>query len=352
MNRSRSITILSNFKNLADFSRRLSSRKGIQISVKIFSNHPSILASLRLFWKSFQADILILNVAESLLFKVCLLKYLFPWNRCLLISVDILLRRPITFPENIKCRIQRIFLRKVDAFILYFSDISRYSKYYGLRREKCIYIPFKVNQLQKIRSYLAEKDNIGNSSDGDCVMAIGRSLRDLNTFISAMEQTKLPGVILRQSHSVMAEHGSLVPDRDLPINVTEEIHDGKQASFIRHIARARVVVIPRYWWDLKSTGISTYLMAMAMGKCVIISHGPGATELLKHDEAILVPPEDPDSLAEAIKKAWNDADFRKSIAKNGQGYALSLKDETRLLEDIIQVSLNLLPNPIECDKLT
>lgn len=344
------IVILSNFQRLSESSERFLRTKAIPISFEVFSNNSRLIPSIKLFWRTLEADILILNVAESLLFKLCFFKYLFPRNRCLFISVDILLKRPVTLAERIKCRIQRILLRKVDAFILYFRDISSYSKYYGLSREKCIYVPFKVNQLTKIQTYLSEKNNVVDVSDGDCVMAIGRTLRDLNTFVSAMEQTGLPGVILRQSHSVMAEHGSVVPNKSLPRNVIEEIHDGDQDPFIGHIARARVVVIPRYRWDLKSTGISTYLMAMAMGKCVIISHGPGATELLRNDEAILVPPEDPDSLAEAIETVWHDAHLRKKIARNGQRYALSLRDEKRLLEDIVHASLNLLTNRIECGK--
>ncbi|MGD9576855.1 MAG: glycosyltransferase [Syntrophorhabdus sp.] len=350
MNRTKPINILTNLQNLPYLSAMQFSKERIVLSVEAFSPNNNVLGALKVFWRTAKAHILILNVAEPLLLKLCLFRYLFPWNRCLFISVDILLKRPVTLTEKVKCRIQRILLRKVDAFILYFRDISRYSKYYGLRREKCIYVPFKVNQLEKIRTYLSEKNSGVDVSDGDCVMAIGRTLRDLNTFISAMEQTGLPGVILRQSHSVMAEHGSLVPNRNFPKNVTEEIHDGNQASFISHIERAKVVVIPRYRWDLKSTGISNYLMAMAMGKCVIISHGPGATELLRNDEAILVPPEDPDSLAEAIETVWHDADLRKKIARNGQRYALSLRDEKRLLEDIMHASLDLLKSRIECGK--
>jgi glycosyltransferase involved in cell wall biosynthesis len=347
MNRTKPINILTNFKKLPYLSATQFSKERFVLSVETFSPNNNVLDALKVFWRTAKAHILILNVAEPLLLRLCLFRYLFPWNRCLFISVDILLKRPVTLAERVKCRIQRILLRKVDAFILYFRDISRYSKYYGLRREKCIYVPFKVNQLENIQTFLAEKNQVGDVSDGDCVMAIGRTLRDLNTFISAMEQTGVPGVILRQSHSVMAEHGSLVPNRDLPKNVREEIHDGNQASFIRHIARAKVVVIPRYRWDLKSTGISNYLMAMAMGKCVIVSHGPGTTDLLEHDEAILVPPEDPEALAEAIKEVWRDTAFRKRIAKNGQEYAFSLKDEGRLLDDILNVSLDLLGNRVE-----
>ena len=172
-------------------------------------------------------------------------------------------------------------------------------------------------------------------------MSIGRSLRDLNTFIKSMAQVKLPGIILSQSDTLMAFHGTVIGDEQLPPNLKEVAHDGEQHSFIQHIANAKIVVIPRFRWDIKSTGISTYLMAMAMKKCVIISHGPGTTELLQHDEAILVQPEDVNSLSDAISKAWNQTAYRKQIANNGHEYAFSLKDENRLLWDIVNVSYNL-----------
>ena len=322
-----SIRILSNSQNLSPLLQKYFDQKGIQIAFESLPSSDKRFRALRTFLKSIRNDLLILNIEEVLLYKLCFLKYLFHWKQCLLLSVDILLKPPITAREQIVCWIKRILLKKVDFFILYFRDFSGYQKYFNINPQKCIYIPFKVNRLNHIRAYLQQHSSFRDPSDGQCVMAIGRSLRDLNTFINAMAQTKLPGVILRQSDSIMALHGTIIGNEQLPPNLKEIVHDGEQHSFIQHIANAKIVVIPRFRWDIKSTGISTYLMAMAMKKCVIISHGPGTTELLQHNEAILVQPEDVNSLSDAISKAWHQTAYRKQIANNGHEYAFSLKDE-------------------------
>ena len=336
-----SIKILSNFQRFTPVLQRFSSQKRTQISFEPLPLKSNRFQCLRTILKSYKKDLLILNIEEELLYKLCFFRYLFPWYHYLLISADILLKPPITARDQIFCWIKRILLKKVDCFILYFSDFSGFQKYFNIDPQKCIYVPFKVNQLDNIRAYLSQESGNLDPSDGDCVMAIGRSLRDLKTFIKAMAQTNLPGVILCQSDSIMALHGTVIKNEELPSNVKEVKHDGMQYSFIQHISKAKIVVIPRFRWDIKSTGISTYLMAMAMKKCVIISHGPGTTELLRNNEAILVQPEDSNALSDAILKAWNQTGLRRKIASNGQKYAFSLKDEKRLLWDIVNVSYNL-----------
>ena len=334
------ISFLSNFQNLPFVLQQLSTQNNIQVSFEQIPPIPTRFRAFRTFLKALKNNILILNIEETLLLKLCFLKFLFPWKQCLLFSVDILLKPSMTFRDRILCRIRRCLLKKVDCFILYFKDISGYKKYYNLLPEKFVYVPFKVNQLDEIQTHLSHISNSQEPSDGDCIMAIGRSLRDTKTFIQAMANTKLPGVILRQSDSIMAQHGTIIRNEHLPPNLKEVVHDGEQHSFIQHIANAKIIVIPRFHWDIKSTGISTYLMAMALKKCVIISHGPGTTELLCNNEAILVPPEDVNSLTKAILKAWNQTRLRRKIASNGQKYAFSLKDNNRLLWDIVNVSYN------------
>lgn len=295
-------------------------------------SYSSILEKLR------KNDALIINVDEPLLYRLCALRYLLPKKSCLLISVDILLRPPFTLRARLCCFLKGLFLKNVDYFFLYFKDTTGYQRYYGIKPEKCVYIPFKVNQLGLIRSHLATYPEPDDAFEGDKVMAIGRSLRDIDTFLHAMSRTGLPGAVLCQSQSVMESHGTRIREEAFPPNVTAIKHDGEDESFIKHIASARLVVIPRFYWDIKSTGISNYLMAMALGKCVIISHGPGASELLKGGEAILVPPEDPDALAMAIQTAWEQPEFRNKTARRGQQYALSLGDEDRLLKDILRLA--------------
>jgi glycosyltransferase involved in cell wall biosynthesis len=75
---------------------------------------------------------------------------------------------------------------------------------------------------------------------------------------------------------------------------------------------------------------------MALKKCVIISSGPTTDDILTQKTAIIVPPEDPESLRRAIKRAFNDDAYRKQIADNGYKYAISLGDEKRLFHSIIK----------------
>jgi hypothetical protein len=73
---------------------------------------------------------------------------------------------------------------------------------------------------------------------------------------------------------------------------------------------------------------------MYLKRCVILSEGPGASDMFR-DEAILVPPGDPDALCSAILKAWHDEEYRRGFEDRGHAYALSLGGERELIERII-----------------
>lgn len=341
MAQDKSIKILSNFQNFSSVLQQFSDQNGIRISYEAIPSSGQRFRAFRTFLKTFKKDILILNVEERLLYKLCFLKLLVPWGQCIFISVDLIMRAPEAFRKRLICRIKAVLFKKVNYFILYHKNVFGYNKYFNIDRQKCIYVPFKVNQLVKIRNHLFKGASSKDPSNGDYVIAAGRSLRDLNTFIKAMSNLNLPGMILRQDKSILAHHGTFLGYKSLPINIKEIVDYGSYTSFIHYIANAKVVVIPRFSRDINATGIGVYLMAMALKKCVIISHGPGTTELLRHDEAILVPPEDVNALSKAILRAWNQDEYRKRIAENGQKYAFSLKDEKRLHWDIVNVSYNL-----------
>jgi len=124
-------------------------------------------------------------------------------------------------------------------------------------------------------------------------------------------------------------------------NLHLEIHsDGREETFLKWIKNAAVVVIPRFSFDISSSGISTYLCAMAAWRCVIISKGPGAHDILTDQQAIIVEPENADCLAKAIITAWNDINLRKKIAISGRRYAEQLQGEERLLTDLLNLVRN------------
>jgi len=338
------VSIITNFTRLDPILEKLSKETEIRISCEPVPGATHRFRALKTFRKILNKDILILNVEESLLFALCLLKYLFPWNRCLIVSVDLILRAPTNFRQRALCRLKGLILQKADYFLLYHKDVSGYAEYFGIRPRKCVYVPFKVNHLNRIQEILFEQTESADPTDGDYILAAGRSQRDLKTFVDAMAMTGLPGILLRQERSILAQNATLLEYGSLPSNLTEIVDRGTDRSFIHYMTQARVIVIPRYHRDINATGIATYLMAMALKKCVIISHGPGTTDLLLNNEAILVPPEDPVALSVAIKKAWDDPVYRCRIASNGQRYSFLLKDESRLMNDILKMSLHLYKN--------
>ena len=88
-----------------------------------------------------------------------------------------------------------------------------------------------------------------------------------------------------------------------------------EASQVRLLRGARLVVLPMLRDRIRAAGISTYLNAMLLGKCVIISEGPGVSDVLSPEQAIFVPPEDPAALAGAIARAWEDRELRERTAR-------------------------------------
>jgi glycosyltransferase involved in cell wall biosynthesis len=81
---------------------------------------------------------------------------------------------------------------------------------------------------------------------------------------------------------------------------------------------------------------------MALRKCVIISDCPATRGILVPDEtAILVPMRDPQALAQAIRKAWNDDGYRRRVAEGGYRYALNLGGEATLMGNVARAVVDL-----------
>jgi glycosyltransferase involved in cell wall biosynthesis len=229
--------------------------------------------------------------------------------------------------------VKRILFSRVDRFVLYFKELDGYERFYGIAPDRVIYVRFKVNGWEEISARPVA------SPDGEYVLCAGRTLRDVGTFVEALKRAGCRGVLLQQRRELLAEHGTSAWADELPPNVELIVDDSDRLEdYLRFIERARMVVIPRFKGDIAPTGISTYLVAMALNKCVIISEGPGAGDVLTN-EATIVPPEDPERLAEQIKLLWEDEGMRTELAARGRVYAESAQGEERLLSDILHASV-------------
>jgi glycosyltransferase involved in cell wall biosynthesis len=270
------------------------------------------------------ADLVIIDNDQGKVYLACLMR---PFFRFRLVSVDMILRPPRGFKDRLLSILKRALFTQVDKFILYFKNTAGYERLYGIGSAKIDYVPFKVNGWD-------EGCFPPTSPEGDYVLCAGRTLRDVKTFVAAMEIAGCPGLLLQQQNEELRAHGTTPFTGDLPPNVRLTVDDGDDlATFLQFVAGAKLVVIPRFKHDIAATGISTYLMAMCLGKCVIISRGPGAEDLLK-DEALVVDPEDIAALAEALREMWDDDRRRKQIADAGKRYADQCQGSRRLAQDI------------------
>jgi glycosyltransferase involved in cell wall biosynthesis len=163
-----------------------------------------------------------------------------------------------------------------------------------------------------------------------------------------MAQLPYPAKILmplseqeREAHGTRSLLGAQLPP------TVEVVHDdGTSASWNRYLAGARLVVIPISADTISAAGNGTYIQAMALGKCVIITDCPGLRGILENERhALIVPPSAPEELARAIRRAWEDDDLRNRVAETGRAYATSLGGEERLHADLAREIVRVLAGP-------
>jgi glycosyltransferase involved in cell wall biosynthesis len=217
----------------------------------------------------------------------------------------------------------------VDHFIHYFSDVSGYDRVYGIGANRSSFVPFKSN--------LRDKQATRQDSDGEYVLCFGRSMRDYDTFFDAVQQLPYPAAITRQDPAQLRAHGARFTRAmdALPPNVRILDDDGSEDAQLRILANAKAVVLPILKTSLVASGISSCLNAMALGKCVIGTEGPGMTDVFSKGEVLAVPPEDPARLAAAIRRVWEDPELRQSMSAAGHQYATALGGEQDLYHRLI-----------------
>jgi len=281
-------------------------------------------------------DGIVVNGTVPVIFKLVVYFLLCPWKRKPIIAVDLVLREPRSARQKIVAAVKRLLLFRVDHFIHYFNDLSGYQKHYGIGPDRSSYVPFKVNIWGVDTSTLPKDDMY--------IFTMGISQRDYATFIEAVSLLRHPAAIPQFSFSRFEDRAAdfVWTEDNLPANLQLLPDTGSDEDLIRHLARAKVVVIPTLKSSLCASGISTYLDAMYLGKCVIVSEGPGASELLEAGQAILVERNNPAALRQAMETAWENTELRQQVAEAGQRYAMSLGGEQDLLKRVFQATARLI----------
>lgn len=313
-------TILSNLRLLPRWER--CGISGASIHVESWGE---FLRQLR------NSDLVVVNGLEMTL-KLCELFTVAPRLRRPLVAVDVVLRRPDAVKGWLSAQVTRQLLVHVDYFLHYFRDLDGYERYFGITRERSEYVPFKPNLRYRV--------NVRPNADGEYVLCLGYSLRDYETFFDAIGKLNYPVAIAEPNFAELRRHRSRFTRRlnEVPANVLFLPDDGSQESLVRMLVGAKLVVLPILNSSLCAAGIGIYLNSMLLGKCVLVSRGPGASDVLT-DQALLFEPEDASALMNAIRRCWEDDSLRRKIAAAGHAYAISLGGEPELYERILTKSL-------------
>ena len=292
---------------------------GLSGTTRIIYKGGDLLRHLR------ECDLILVNNDTGMVLRLGALFTVLPWLKKPLVAVDLVLRRP---SNEVVRRLKRLLFSRVDYFIHYFKDVTGYQRYYGIGPDRSGYVPFKPN--------IRYRHDAPANPDGDYILCFGKSQRDYDTFFDAVAQVPYPAAIPRPDFVQLRRHGSMFSRglSELPPNVRILDDDGSSETMVRVLSGARLVVLSVRKASICASGISTYLNAMLLGKCVIVSEGVGASDVLT-DQALFVPPEDPPALAAMIRRAWEDDALRRSTAARGCQYAASLGGEPDLYRNIL-----------------
>jgi hypothetical protein len=290
-----------------------------------------------------QSDVAFFEASHQELMTWCLIAWLVPGSRCKLACADLMLPRPISARDRVAAAITRFLLRQVDLFLLLQKDVSNYVKYYHLRRERIVHVPFKTNYLDVVRTI--------EPSDGDYYWSGGITYRDWATLGRAVEGLDVKMVITVPDDDELSRRGEIDNEkrwrRGVPpvvpqpgtfssSNVQIVRHNSDPRSWLNWVAGAKGVILPIHPRSISTSGISTYLTAMALRKPLIITEGASTIGLLDETTALIVPPGDPDALRAAILRLDNDPGLRQQLADAGYGHAMTAGDESRLHTDYLR----------------
>ena len=184
-------------------------------------------------------------------------------------------------------------------------EADYYAEVFGWPPERVAFVPFHTDPAF-VRRAEGKEDLFA--------IAAGRTFRDYPTLLdAAREGLDLPVTIV-------AGRGSL-GSASVPQGVTVR-YDIPRPALVDLMARSAIVVLPLEARQI-STGQSVLLEAMAMGKPVVVTRVNGTVDYVEHMRTgLLVPPNDPAALREAVNRLARDPELRQRLGKAGRDEVL------------------------------
>ena len=175
------------------------------------------------------------------------------------------------------------------------AECRYYARVFGWPASKLAFIPLHTDPR------LLEQA----TSEGNFVIAAGRTFRDYPTLIEAFRSLDTSLVIVAgRANADLAATPNITVRFDIP-----------GPELVALMARSIAVALPLEEREI-SIGQSVLLQAMTLGKPVIATRVPGTEDYIEHMETgILVPPRDPAAFREAVQMIINDAALRERLGR-------------------------------------
>lgn len=175
------------------------------------------------------------------------------------------------------------------------AEADYYCDAFGWPPGKTGFVPFHTS---------ARIEAAAPHDDEGFILSAGRTFRDFPTLLQAVKGTHYRTIL------VVSHRAVTVPPDTTNVEVLEEV---PQAEFERLVRAARVVVVP-----LQDTRISAgqlvILHAMAAAKPIIASRTSATVDYIVHEQnGVLVPPNDPLALRQAIDSTMGDQALRNRL---------------------------------------
>ena len=177
----------------------------------------------------------------------------------------------------------------------------------GVVRERLAFVPFGVDA----RFF----QSTGVPREGELIVSVGRDAgRDYTTLLAAAERTGYEFV-------VVAGHKNILPGTPIPANVSVQ-YERSHAELRDLYERVRLVVIASKGAQAQEgsdcSGQIVIMDALAAGKAVIATDRAWITDyFIPGQDLVVVEPNDPDAIAQAVNSLWHDTERRKRLAASG-----------------------------------
>jgi glycosyltransferase involved in cell wall biosynthesis len=195
-------------------------------------------------------------------------------------------------------------------------EIENYSNYYGIDRNKFIWIPFCIDM---------DETELG-VEENNYIFTGGMIQRDYETLFNAVKDIPINIMIAAPKDAISKKNisGNMV---------LMGVVDSKE--YYSAMAKSKLVVLSLEPDIRRGQGVKTYVSAMRLGKAVIVNETEGARSYVVDGKTgLIVPPRDPIALKNAIEKLLYNDELRREISKNAYEYAKENFSTDRLTKEL------------------